>query len=448
MIATRSLVPLLFLAGSLSLAAQEAPPETQGSAGDVIDVRVVNVEAVVTGRGGKRLDGLTAADFRLLVDGKEVPIDYFTEIRGGRAVTAGGTGPAAPVEGEVGRSVLVFIDQSFSLQTDLDVVLRRLTDELGRLGSEDRAAVVTYDSAGSLRILTDWTGDAKRLRAALEEARRQPAAGIQVAASQESLENDRTLRAEVDASQTAGDGPLDPADALVRWNLQEGARLRDISSLELGAQPGAWEEHRQSVRMGDATVAALRAFAGAPGRKVMLMLSGGWPSEIDPRIAEAANLLGYSLYPVDVAGSEAPPVPRDARWSAPTDATEYGVLAANAEHNGMDDLITTARERRTHYSFEVLARETGGKVSLNGNREAALGRILEDTDSYYWIGFSPTWKADGRKHDIKLEVRRRGADVRARRGYSDLSPRAQQALETESRRLLSTGAAPGGASAR
>jgi VWFA-related protein len=443
MIASRSLVPLLFLAGSLSLAAQEAPPETQGSAGDVIDVRVVNVEAVVTGRRGQRLEGLTAADFRLLVDGKEVPIDYFTEIRGGQARAAKGGGPVAPVEGEVGRSVLMFIDQRFSQQTDLDVVLRRLVKDVDNLGPEDRAAVVAYDIAGSLRVLTNWTGDANRLRAALEEARRQPAAGIQVAAAEESLENDRVLQAMAEASLIEGDGPLDPADTLVRWDLQEGASPREVSSLELAAQPGAWEEHRQAVLVGDVTVAALRAFANAPGRKVMLLMSGGWPTEVDPRISEAANLLGYSLYPVDVAGNQAPAVPRDAKWSPPADATEYGVLAANSQDDG---LITTARERRTHYSFEVLARETGGKVSLNGNRESALGRTLEDTATYYWIGFSPTWKADGRKHDIRLEVRQRGADVRARRGYSDLSPRAQQALEAESRRLLST-AAPGGTGA-
>ena len=444
MIARRSLVPLLFLAGSLSLAAQEAPPEPQGAAGDVIDVRVVNVEAVVTGRRGQRLEGLTAADFRLLVDGQEVPIDYFTEIRGGQARAARSGGPAAPAEGEVGQSILMFIDQRFSQQNDLDVVLRRLVKDLDSLGPEDRAAVVAYGIEGNLRVLTNWTGDANRLRAALEEARRQPAAGIQVAAAEESLENDRVLQAMAEASQIVGDGPLDPTDALVRWDLQEGASPRDISSLELGTRPAAWEEHRQAVRVGDVTVAALRAFASAPGRKVMLLLSGGWPTEVDPRISEAANLLGYSLYPVDVAGIQAPAVARDAKWSPPADATEYGVLAANTQDDG---LITTARERRTHYSFEVLARETGGKVSLNGNREGALDRTLEDTDSYYWIGFSPSWKADGRKHDIRLEVRRSGAEVRARRGYSDLSPRAQQALEAESRRLLSPSAAPGGTGA-
>ncbi|HJX28179.1 MAG TPA: hypothetical protein VJ885_09720, partial [Thermoanaerobaculia bacterium] len=167
MIARRSLVPLLFLAGSLSLAAQEAPPEPQGAAGDVIDVRVVNVEAVVTGRRGQRLEGLTAADFRLLVDGQEVPIDYFTEIRGGQARAARSGGPAAPAEGEVGQSILMFIDQRFSQQNDLDVVLRRLVKDLDSLGPEDRAAVVAYGIEGNLRVLTNWTGDANRLRAAL-----------------------------------------------------------------------------------------------------------------------------------------------------------------------------------------------------------------------------------------------------------------------------------------
>jgi hypothetical protein len=60
------LVPAVFLAGALRLGAQPpAPaPETFGSS---IDVRVVNVEAVVTGRGGQRVSGLTAKDFRLRV---------------------------------------------------------------------------------------------------------------------------------------------------------------------------------------------------------------------------------------------------------------------------------------------------------------------------------------------------------------------------------------------
>src|SRR5436190_2175846 len=64
---------------SVSLSAQEAPRAPQEQVfGESIDVRVVNVEAVVTDRGGTRVRGLAAGDFRLLVDGKGVYIDVLS----------------------------------------------------------------------------------------------------------------------------------------------------------------------------------------------------------------------------------------------------------------------------------------------------------------------------------------------------------------------------------
>src|SRR4051794_147377 len=81
--------PLVFLLSILSLSAagvraQETPP----AFGESIDVRVVNVEAVVTDRQGKRVTGLKPEDFRLRVDGKEVPVEYFSEVRDGEALAA------------------------------------------------------------------------------------------------------------------------------------------------------------------------------------------------------------------------------------------------------------------------------------------------------------------------------------------------------------------------
>ncbi|HEY4564566.1 MAG TPA: hypothetical protein VIJ36_16400, partial [Thermoanaerobaculia bacterium] len=78
--------PLALLLSALSLssaarAAEDVPP----SFGESIDVRVVNVEAVVTDRQGKRVNGLKPEDFRLRVDGKEVPVEYFSEVRDGEA---------------------------------------------------------------------------------------------------------------------------------------------------------------------------------------------------------------------------------------------------------------------------------------------------------------------------------------------------------------------------
>src|SRR5688572_17228697 len=60
--------------------------EAPSDFGETVEVKVVNVEAVVTDRDGNRVPGLSADDFTLTVDGRPVPIRYFSEIRGGDAI--------------------------------------------------------------------------------------------------------------------------------------------------------------------------------------------------------------------------------------------------------------------------------------------------------------------------------------------------------------------------
>src|SRR3954449_7467303 len=81
--------------------------------GETIDVRVVNVEAVITNAAGERVRGLAAGDFRLLVDGKEVPVEYFAEIADGTSVKAENAPVATGEEGA--RNYLVYIDEAFLL---------------------------------------------------------------------------------------------------------------------------------------------------------------------------------------------------------------------------------------------------------------------------------------------------------------------------------------------
>ena len=424
-----TLIPLLLLAGSLSAAQEPAPPgaSVEGmEIGESIDVRVVNVEAVVTDRSGQRIKGLKPNDFRLLVDGKEVPVDYFTEIRGGAAVEVHGDVPASPVSGTVGRNLLVFVDQSSTIQAQLDLVLRRLEEDLDQLAPGDQVALVAADRDGHLKILTDWTSDAARLRAVLAQLRQEPTGGVHLQIALDSLENDRVLVHMAETGNiwggSSGQRRIEVGDW---WDLRAARQPRHLSTLERYV---AAEERDTAIwaddAVGDSAMAAMRAFSAAPGRKVVLLFSGGWPGGKDPQIIEAANLLGYSLYPVDVAGLKASAVPIDAKHAGLADATSS------------DGFITSGWEQRVHYGFEALARETGGKASLNGLRETALERTLDDTEAYYWLGFSPTWNADGKKHDIRLEVRNSGLHVRARRSYSDLSLRAQQALEAQSRRVI------------
>lgn len=373
---------LLLLAGCLAAAAQQQDPKAP-VVEDVIDVRVVNVEAVVAGRDGKPVRGLTAADFRLLVDGKEVPIEYFTEITDGRAAAvpsaeAGGPpaplAPVAPAEA-VGRNYLVFIDDSFSVAGPRDAALERLQADLNRLTPEDRMAVLAFDGR-HIDVLSPWTADRATLARAFTLARQRPAGGNQRIAQDRDMDVDVRLTVE--------------AAALQGFTAEEIRQM--VETLNQRVSP---EARTQLGRTAAAMTGALRGFESPTGRKLLLLLSGGWSLRVAPQLfgplVESANRLGYTLYPLDVAMGDA----------------------------------------RILQSLDKLAGATGGKVANTASGEI-LKTVAEDSGTYYWLGFSPAWKADDKSHRIEVEVRRKGLTVRARDGFSDLSRRTEVAMKAES----------------
>jgi hypothetical protein len=231
--------------------------------------------------------------------------------------------------------------------------------------------------------------------------------------------------------------------------------MRDIAPLP---SPEELEHaHRladQVERVVTAAAAAMRALTGPEGRKVMLLLSGGWPydplsaaADLSPRgmarsgvpsgaelyagLVEAANLHGYTIYPVDMSGLRGFDVAefRRKRIRDPRDAPTGGYLPMLLPEQELDA------------SLLWIARETGGKALLNDLRDEALPRVSEDVASYYWLGFTPTWKADDEAHEIEVEALRKGLSVRARRSYLDLSAGRRVAAELEGLLLLDE---PGG----
>ncbi len=385
---------------------------TQSSFGESIDVRVVNVEAVVADRRGKLVKGLSASDFRLLVDGKEVPITYFTEVQEGEMATPpveeGAPAPAISLapDGKVGTSYLIFIDDSFSIQPQRNLVLRRLAKGL-KLGPADEAAVVAYDGR-RIDLLSGWTSDGGTLRQTLAKAQQRPAEGVHRLA---------TRRTEEVAGELGGlTGP--------GFNL--------------------YSEIEEAVA---AAAATMRGVAVPSGRKVFLLLSGGWPvvseslllsdplrdipsafytprpEELFEVLTDTANLLGYTIYPVDVQGLDS-----DSNWA--------DAASAGPTHHGF---ITSDWERGVHEALFFMAEETGGKAVLNSARLTAFERVAKDTRSYYWLGFTPEWQANDKRHEIKVEVRRPGLKTRARESFNDLSRETRAQLRTESLLLFGGG---------
>jgi VWFA-related protein len=117
-----------------------------------ISVDLVQVDAVVTDSKGKHVRDLEAADFQITEDGRPQKITHFARIDGGTvraAESAPGTSPRNPARGEVGRSIVLMFDDSYShADEDLVQVFPAVRNFItGQLGPRDLAAVTPAAAA-------------------------------------------------------------------------------------------------------------------------------------------------------------------------------------------------------------------------------------------------------------------------------------------------------------
>lgn len=418
-----------FVAG----AAPGQPPEMP-TFSDVVDVTLVNLEVVVTD-GGKRVEGLTAADFELRIDGEAVPIEHFTEVREGVAVAGGGLEPmpsAAPGE-PAGTRYVVFIDDFFSMPTRRDRALLALKDQLGLLGPEDEMAVVAFDGR-RIDLLSGWTRSRGDLGEALNRAMDRTAYGLR------RLSEIRRLGVHDGGHGVAGKNPLHSSFSSIGFlGAGRGPRVPEL-------QPGQEVTGRisQVVR---AAAATLRGFSQPPERKVMLLYSGCWPAfAIGPAdrladfqrggppgsdtgegfrvfkpLVDAANRLGFTLYPVDLT-------------------PDAGIASRSAEHSTAEALrLSAARADLAADGTDALfliAEATGGRAIEGPASHRALRRVVEDTRSYYWLAFAPLWRADGESHRVEVRTRRGGLRVRGRKELADLDRGTEIDLVVEGAQLF------------
>ncbi|PYQ65156.1 MAG: hypothetical protein DMF53_06055 [Acidobacteria bacterium] len=448
-----SLAVLGWMVSSALAWAQGGSTASSPVVGDAIDVRVVNVEVVVTDWRGNRVTGLKPGDFRLKVDGKTIPVEYFTEVRDGRAA-APVASSGAPVPGieageTIGTQYLVFIDDFFSIGAQRDVVLASLKKELGRLGPADRMSIVDWDGSRLVR-LADWSASRQELAAALDRAQARPARGLEQRVALNFLrEEQRDSHLYEARASRVSTGADDQLDRILGSN--PGLSLAEI---DYGQILSAQIEGASS-----AVISAMRGSAPPAGRKVLLLLSGGWPFSVQDyvqlgrtaftrelpeslpylqELADTANLLGYTLYPVDVPGltstvASAAYNPMDGHPSQ-IFGQDYGNPADNPRPTVLTPIFGS--DSNAEGTLLYLARETGGKAMLNGNRELALSRTGDDTRSYYWLGFTPAWQGDNDSHKVEVEMVPRGLRSRSRRGFLDLSRPAAVAMKIDSALLF------------
>ena len=435
-----TLLLLALLFASLPVLAQgDATGASDSPFAEVIDVRVINLEVVVEEKG-VRVHGLQPEDFELTVDGREVPIEYFTEVIGGVAEvrqgsTADATVPAQIPGEQVASSYLVFIDDHFPIARDRNRVLDHLIEQLPNVRPVDQMAVVAFDGR-QVDMLSNWTSSVNALTRTLKKAKDRKAGGLLRLAEQRAFRTEQELAAE-------GFGFND--------TLSNRAAVFDdlTAEEEYYARRIGGEVERATM----AATATLRSFAQPPGRKVMLLLSGGWPSDpvrvrhrrsgsrhcrhspgpgrtatVEP-LAETANRLGYTIYPVDVPGIETQRSRRlgvHPRRRRPTAASRVANGSARTRPRSISSPIRPAARRwSTPCATSPSSAWWPTSSRTTGSASRRRGR------------------ATTRCTTSKVKVRdRKKYKIRTRQNFSDLSRSTEVNMMVES--ALRFGGAPGG----
>jgi VWFA-related protein len=337
-----------------------------------IDVTLVNVDVTVTSKNHS-IHGLTRDDFEVFEDGVPQTITHFYAVESAPAVvkaadvvSSARSAAAATVDARFRRRVLVVVDYVHTPQIERTRALERLEQFI-----DDRFTAGEYDwsiaIAGiDLRLILPLTSDKTRIHAALEAMRH----GTRW--------------------QVSSDAPLQSLD--FRFPTTTDELIKDPTFTYFSYR---------------AVVDAIRAFGGSEGKKIVLLLSGGFGKAIyslnlgpimgpGPRrklmtlhdeIIHEANASNLNLYIIDPEGLDSKALKPDLYW---------------------------------------MGRETGGGFLAGNYPEESLRKFDELTSNFYSLAYRPMHAEDYKYHRITVRLKRSGSyDLRYRDGYGALSVASQ-----------------------
>lgn len=397
---------LVALPSRPALPSQPAPPLQDVPAPpnrERVEVTLVLVDAVVRGRKGRPVPGLTAEDFRVFLDGEEVEpsgrASFEEWCPAPEAVPAGPPeDPSRPRESVTAgpdalpRHLVLYFDFSQLTFTGRASVLRGAMDFVSDgIPKSERVKIVT-SLDGDVDLTGEFTRDAEVLRRDLQAL----------------LEDEDTIDLEV---------------------VDEMSELEDLLALrveqsrrKLMARDLAHLERQKALRSLFALTHTIDSLSSIRGRKALVLFTDTFRSQPGSQYIEAvegralglgtgigqelttlagkANLANVSIYTIDAGGLQVEP--RTVEW----------------QHEKAPELAKAAMRRAGQSALALqtsLAVDTGGAFMRNTNDLSAIAdRARQDLSCYYLLGVRFNSKGDGAKHRIQVKLSRRKG--RTRRG--------------------------------
>ncbi|HJQ36068.1 MAG TPA: VWA domain-containing protein [Thermoanaerobaculia bacterium] len=382
----------------------------QSKFGEKIEVKLIEIDAVVTDAKGNRVYGLTAGDFLLFEGRKQQEISNFSEYRSPEAkVNAGSEAKAAVIPRREPHSIMVLIDALPRRRFIRDRALKDLEQVLGRtLQTGDRASVIAWAS-GYERPVTvqEPTNDLALIHQAIRRI-----AGTVTAAEQVNLgDTTGTETFFKEAESVGGENGIGADAATQNQFTQRVGAQQDIMLLRrkcrsmqrlistLAAQPGkkSFIYVSQTFMMPDEGGDGASSGARAQGL------------EIIERLVKQANASSVTVYAV-----------RPYLYSPDDDDTVKSV-------DTIDSLDATRNKgfRGHNLSTEALQQltlPTGGAFGTGPDSVAKVGAaIIEDLESYYSLAYRA--RSDGGDRERKITVRTKNPayTVRSRHAFIEKS---------------------------
>jgi VWFA-related protein len=396
------------------------------------EVQLITVDAVVLNSLGRPVRGLTQDDFAVFEDGHpqeivrfeaftEDPADEAPEPPTAVATNEGGERPGgrgyAIVVDDLGispsgsdqarKAIASFLERT--VRDGDDVTLGTTSGEAWwstRIpeGRGDLSAVLgrvkgRYVASNSLDRMTDYEAfwiNSQEDSPALATLRPDPPQGVAAAPSQ--------------APDPTGGGIKERVKQ--RWkdlNLCTGTSCDGMVRGRAAEIDGSRKQ--RTVLTLEAMRRGIEALASVHGRKALLFFSQGFlddPATDRRRVIAASREAHTAVYFVDLKGLEALP----------------GGVGSAADPESLvseRDRTATAFQEAVLESAgsDALAEDTGG-FSVRNTNDLAAGaeRIAAETRVYYLLGFHPRPGKSARDwRKLKVEVKKPGLTVRARRGY-------------------------------
>lgn len=380
-------------------------------------VNFVQVDAYPTGPDGKIIEGLSAADFQILEDGKPQRIESSEFIRVDlNTPEAERRDPNTQEEGNRlaadprNRVFIIFLDRYHGSLYGSYAMQRPLVDMLNRmLSPNDLFGVTTVYTRPRDLIL-----------------------GRQTETLEDQLAKNWTW------GLASGAIDLEPEEQQIQRCYGDGVAL----------SVAARTREERTLNAIDGMIEYLGALREA--RKVFIAFTKGWPRfKPEPGVAQAfLKQIDGGVPRVGVStGGQLTMTPAVAPGMADWTYCSTELIRAYGLNNDQKfrDLIDHARRANvTFYPvnpngltggsdvLRSLANETDGFTVFTNDMRAHLKRIADDVSAYYVLGYYSNAKPDGAFHKIEVKVTRPDARVKARRGYTS--------------QLLSEGAAAPGAS--